>query len=64
MSSKPDEAIGSLTKAIEFGFSDLKLLDEDADLQSLRALDSFKELRASATAKIEARQKEEAARRQ
>lgn len=62
--AKPDEAVASLTKAIEMGFADLKLLDEDTDLQSLRELDSFKELRASATSKIEARQKEEVARQQ
>jgi len=56
-SGKTDEAVKSIGEAIELGFHDLKLLREDADLVSIRGLDSFQSFQA----RIEEKQLEELA---
>jgi thiol-disulfide isomerase/thioredoxin len=54
---KTDEAVKSIGEAIELGFNDLKLLNDDTDLVAIRRLDSFQGLQA----RIEAKQLEELA---
>ncbi len=58
--AKLDEAIKSLGAALDLGFSDLKLLDEDPDLAALRDLEAFKELRAKSMELIAAKERLEA----
>ena len=46
---RPDEAIAWLGRAVEAGWRDLKQLDEDADLEPLRKLHGFHQVRAQLT---------------
>ena len=54
-SGKTDEAVKSIGEAIELGFNDLKLLNDDTDLVAIRGLDSFQGLQT----RIEEKQLEE-----
>jgi thiol-disulfide isomerase/thioredoxin len=46
---KAAEALNSLNEAIGLGFSDLVLIDSDADLANVRALEGYAEFKAQAT---------------
>lgn len=49
-----DRAMELLAKAVNFGYSDLDLIKSDADLQSLREREDFKQLLKKAEAKFAA----------
>jgi thiol-disulfide isomerase/thioredoxin len=60
-SKKTDEAMKSLELAVSNGFDDLKLLDGDEDLTSLRDLDGFKTWRGGVEKTIRERRAKELA---
>jgi hypothetical protein len=60
LQGKADAALASLAKAVDRGWIDVKHLQEDPDLDSLRALPRFEEIVQAAEAKAKSRARPEA----